>query len=284
MHHILLPTDFSNAAKNAVDYAFSFFLEAPCTFHFLNTYTPDLIHSRVMALASSGSPEEDAMQMASEQGLRNLIDSLVDEYPASGFHYNTVSSFNLLTEEIKEQVELHDIDLVISGTTGASGLKEVFLGSNTVRILKAASEKPVLVVPQEARFKKNARIALVTDFCSPYSAFQIESILEFQKRLEGSLEVMHIGNSEGLTAFQELHRHQLFLELERLEPEMKWKWPQASKAQVIQDYLKQESIDMLIMIRNEHHLVDEWLREPVVKKIAFHTHIPMLVLPAAKGD
>ena len=31
-------------------------------------------------------------------------------------------------------------------------------------------------------------------------------------------------------------------------------------------------------------LVDEWLREPVVKKVAFHTHIPMLVLPAAKGD
>ncbi len=284
MHHILLPTDFSGAAKNAVDYAFSFFKGAPCTFHFLNTYTPDFIHSRVMALASSGSSEEDAMQMASEQGLRDLIESLSEKYPDSGFRYNTVSSFNLLTEEIREQVELHDIDFVISGTTGASGLKEVFLGSNTVRILKAASSNPVLVIPHEARFKKNARIALVTDFCSPYSVSQIQSILEFQKRLEGSLEVMHIGNPEGLTGFQELHRHQLFMELERLEPEMKWKWPQGSKAQVIQDYLKQESIDMLIMIRNEHHMVDEWLREPVVKKVAFHTRIPMLVLPPAKSD
>ncbi|MEJ2584632.1 MAG: universal stress protein [Robiginitalea sp.] len=284
MHHILLPTDFSKAAQNAVDYAFSFFRGASCTFHFLNTYTPDFIHSRVMALASSGSSEEDAMQVASEQGLRNLISTLAAQYPESGFEYNTVSSFNLLTEEIREQVELHDIDFVISGTTGASGLKEVFLGSNTVRILKAASETPVLVIPQEARYKKNARIALVTDFCSPYSASQIESILQFQQSLEGSLEVMHIGNPEGLTGFQELHKHQLFLELERLEPQMQWKWPQASKSQVIQDYLKKESIDVLIMIRNEHHLVDEWLREPVVKKVAFHTRIPMLVLPAAKTD
>ena len=284
MHHILLPTDFSKAAQNAVDYSFAFFKEASCSFHFLNTYTPDFIHSRVMALASSGSSDEDAMQMASEQGLRNLIETLGDQYPDSGFEYHTVSSFNLLTEEIREQVEMHDIDLVISGTTGASGLKEVFLGSNTVRILKAASESPILVIPQEARFRKNGRIALVTDFCCPYSASQIESILEFQKRLQGSLEIMHIGNPEGLTGFQELHKHQLFLELERLEPEMRWKWPQASKAQVIQDYLKQESIDMLIMIRNERHLVDEWLREPVVKKVAFHTRIPMLVLPAAKSD
>ena len=284
MHHILLPTDFSKAAQNAMDFSFSFFRGASCTFHFLNTYTPDFIHSRVMALASSGSPEEDAMQVASEQGLRNLINSLADEHPDSGFDFRTVSSFNLLTEEIREQVELHDIDLIISGTTGASGLKEVFLGSNSVRILKAASESPILVIPQEARFRKNGRIALVTDFCSPYSASQIESILEFQKRMDGSLEVMHIGNPEGLTGFQELHKHQLFLELERLEPHMKWMWPQASKAQVIQNYLQQESIDMLIMIRNEHHLVDEWLREPVVKKVAFHTRIPMLVLPAAKGD
>lgn len=267
-----------------MDYAFSFFRGTTCAFHFLNTYTPDFIHSRVMALASSGSPEEDAMQVASEEGLRNLIDTLADQYPDSGFVYNTVSSFNLLTEEIREQVELHDIDLVISGTTGASGLKEVFLGSNTVRILRAASESPVLVIPQEARFREKARIALVTDFCSPYSASQIESILQFQKRLEGTLEVMHIGNPDGLTGFQELHKHQLFLELERFEPRMQWKWPQASKAQVIQDYLKKDHIDVLIMIRNEHHLVDEWLREPVVKKVAFHTRIPMLVLPPAKSD
>ncbi len=284
MQHILLPTDFSKAAQNAVDYAFSLFNGSTCAFHFLNTYTPDFIHSRVMALASTGSPEEDAMQVASEEGLRNLIDSLADQYPDSGFEYNTVSSFNLLTEEIREQVELHNIDLIVSGTTGASGLKEVFLGSNTVRILRTASETPVLVIPQEARFREKARIALVTDFCSPYSAPQIESILQFQKCLEGSLEVMHIGNLEGLTAFQELHKHQLFLELERFEPKMRWTWPQASKAQVIQNYLKDEAIDMLIMIRNERHLVDEWLREPVVKKVAFHTRIPMLVLPAAKSE
>lgn len=85
MQHILLPTDFSKAAQNAVDYAFSFFRESSCAFHFLNTYTPDFIHSRVMALASSGSPEEDAMQVASEEGLRNLIDSMSDQYPDSGF-------------------------------------------------------------------------------------------------------------------------------------------------------------------------------------------------------
>lgn len=279
MHHILIPTDFSSTAQNAVDYAFSFFRDEASSFHFLNTYTPDFIHSRVMALTHGGSPREDAMQAASEKGLRQLIDTLEVRYPGTGHQFQTVSSFNLLSEEIREQVDLHNIDLIISGTTGASGLKEVFLGSNTVRILKAADDRPVLVIPREYKFKTGVKLAVVTDFGGPYTAPQISAILEFQKRLGGTLQVMHIGNPEGLSGFQELHKHQLCMELERLKPEMKWRQPQASKAEAIQEYIRDESVGMLIMIRNEHHFVEEWLREPVVKKIAFHTRIPMLVLP-----
>ncbi len=279
MHHILIPTDFSGTAQSAVDYAISYFKGERCVFHFLNTYTPDFVHSRVMALAHGGNQEEDAMQVISEKGLKRLVEDLKAQHPNAGHEFHTVSSFNLLTEEVKEQLSLYPIDMIVSGTTGASGIKEVFLGSNTVRILRATSACPVLVIPKETRFKKGVKIGLVTDFGTPYSASQIEAILEFQTRLDATLEVMHIGGPEGLTGFQELHKHQLFLELERGNPEMKWRTPMASKSEVIENYLEEASIGMLIMIRNDHHLVDEWLREPVVKKVAFHTDIPMLVLP-----
>ncbi|MCO5724956.1 universal stress protein [Robiginitalea marina] len=281
MRDILIPTDFSPAAQNAVDYAFSLFRGESCAFHFLNTYTPDFIHSRVLALTHSGSLEEDPMQSASEEGLKNLVADLASRYPNSGHEFRTVSSFNLLTEEIREQLELQGIDLVLSGTTGASGLKEVFLGSNTVRILKAVTDTPVLVVPQESKWKRPAKIGMVTDLFSPYTAKQIETILFFARQLRARVEVMHIGSPDGLNAFQELHKHQLFLELERLEPKMHWRWPQGSKTAVIEEYLGHEKVDLLIMIRNDHHLVEEWVREPVVKKIAFHTRVPMLVLPPA---
>ena len=280
MHHILIPTDFSGTAQNAVEYVLSCYRGARCAFHFLNTYTPDFVHSRVMALAQSGNQGDDAMQVVSEKGLRRLVEDLEARYPNSGHEFHTVSSFNLLTEEVKEQLSLYPMDMIVSGTNGASGLREVFLGSNTVRILKAASKCPVLVIPRETRFKKGVKIGLVTDFGAPYSADHIEAILDFQYRLGASLEVMHIGGPEGLTGFQELHKHQLFLELERGNPKIKWYTPLTSKSEVIEDYLEDASIGMLIMIRNDHHLVDEWLLEPVVKKVAFHTEVPMLILPA----
>ncbi|MDM9630338.1 universal stress protein [Robiginitalea aurantiaca] len=279
MHHILIPTDFSGTALNAVNYALSFYKGERCAFHFLNTYTPDFVHSRVMALAHGGNQAEDAMQMASEEGLRNLIESLSAQEMYSHHEFHSVSSFNLLSEEVKEQVAHYPIDMIVSGTTGASGIKEVFLGSNTVRILRAASDRPVLVIPRAARFRDAIKIGLVTDFGVPYSSDQIEAILEFQNKLDAQLEVMHIGSPASLTGFQELHKHQLFLELERAAPRMRWCKHQSSKAQAIEDYLESSSVEMLIMIRNDHHLVDEWLREPVVKRVAFHTNVPMLVLP-----
>lgn len=279
MHHILIPTDFSGTAHSAVDYALSYFKGEPCVFHLLNTYTPDFVHSRVMALAHGGNQEEDAMQVISEKGLKKLVEDLQADNPNSGHEFHTVSSFNLLTEEVKEQLSMYPIDMIVSGTTGASGIKEVFLGSNTVRILRAASSCPVLVIPKETRFEKGVKIGLVTDFGTPYSATHIEAVLDFQTRLDATLEVMHIGGPDGLTGFQELHKHQLFLELERGNPGMKWRTPMASKSEAIEEYLQEASVGLLIMIRNDHHLVDEWLREPVVKKVAFHTDIPMLVLP-----
>ncbi len=40
MKNILLPTDFSRNAWNAIAYALHFLKDEPCIFYLLNTYTP----------------------------------------------------------------------------------------------------------------------------------------------------------------------------------------------------------------------------------------------------
>ncbi|MCJ7759202.1 MAG: universal stress protein, partial [Gillisia sp.] len=39
MKKILLPTDFSETARNALEYALNFYKGEPCTFYFLSIYT-----------------------------------------------------------------------------------------------------------------------------------------------------------------------------------------------------------------------------------------------------
>lgn len=281
IEQLLIPTDFSETARNATDYALAFFSGSGCAVHFLNTYTPDFVHSRVMAVTHQTAYEEDQMERFSRDGLEHLVHRYSRSALGKGFHFTTTSSFNLLTEEIRQQVGLRGIDLIVSGTSGASGLKEVFLGSNTVRMLRVAAETPVLVVPREARFKKIRRVGFVTDFNRPYTVPQLEWVHEIVSRFSAQLEIMHIGRPEYQTDLQGFHRKQLLLELDSLKPNMCWIAPEAGKTQVIERYIADSGLDLLIMVRNEHSALEELLREPVVKRVAFHTQVPMLVLPPA---
>ena len=281
MERILIPTDFSRAAGNATDFALSLFKGRQCTFQFLNTYTPDFINSRVMAVTPITGLEEDHMQRHSEEGLAYLVERLERKYPDSGFAYETYSSFSLLPEEIRERVNLGQTDLIVSGTTGASGLKEVFMGSNTVRILKAADNCPVLVVPEESRFKKPKKVGFATDFSRPFTGRQLEQIHFYTSCFHSSLEVIHIGTEDALSSLQRFHKKELFLELDPLKPIMRWLNAESSKAAALQRFIDDSSLDLLILVRNERSPVEELLREPVVKRMAFHIRVPMLVLPQA---
>lgn len=282
MNRILIPTDFSETATNAVEYGLKIFEKQPAYFYFLNTYTPDFIHSRVMALAHGSDQDADRAQLESEQGLANLVGNITNRYPGRPHQFSSISSFNLLTEEVREQICLKNIDLLISGTTGASGLRELFLGSNTVRILRTASDIPVLIVPREARFKKGVKIGLITDYSNLYSESHLNTIRFFTEILEAELHVMHIGEPTLLSGKRHFNRKQLLQEMESLKPYSDWYEYAEGKAESIRRYIEKSNIGFLMMIRNEHSLISDWVREPVVKRMAFHVEIPFLVMQPSR--
>lgn len=56
------------------------------------------------------------------------------DFHNANHHFQTLSSFSLLVDAVLEMVDAHEIDLIVAGTKGASGMEEVSIGSNTVRI------------------------------------------------------------------------------------------------------------------------------------------------------
>lgn len=68
---------------------------------------------------------------------------------------------------LESQIESQRPDLIVMGTKGASGLKKIFIGSNTVKVI-ANTEVPVLVIPETARFEEfnrtgKNRVVFATD-------------------------------------------------------------------------------------------------------------------------
>lgn len=152
MKNILIPTDFSKNAWNAVSYAMEFFKEQRCTFYFLHTYTPSFYRMDYVLGGPSFSAIPDKGLDISQAGLERTIEKVRTGYANPRHTYEMMSAFNILTDEINELTVAKDIDMVVMGTQGATGAKELFLGSNTVYVIRKA-RVPVLVIPEKFKFK-----------------------------------------------------------------------------------------------------------------------------------
>lgn len=279
MKNILLPTDFSENAWNATRYAIELYKNRPCRFYFLNTYTPAIVHSRFMAASIHGGMLEDSIRSQSEGGLQDLLDRVQGDCKYPHHEFETVSSFSLLTDAIIDLVDSVGIDLVVTGTKGASGFDEVFLGSNTVRIIKSVSKCPVLVVPENFEYQKPSKIAFATDFNRSFSMDVIKPLTSLAKNLDAEVHVVHINESDDLDKFQQANKNILDDFLSPIDHQFHWMSYFAGKSDVMQYFLEEYKMDMFALINYKHGFLEELVHEPVVKRVAFHTQIPLLVLP-----
>lgn len=218
MKNILIPTDFSENAWNAARYAIELFKNEKCIFYFLNVYTPAIASSRFMAANFDGAAIEDGAHQYSERGLKALVRDIKKINTNPQHHFKTISSFSFLVDEIKETVENHHIDLIVTGTKGASGMEEVFMGSNTVRIIKSIKNCPVLAIPQHLEFVTPSEIAFATDFNRFYAQSELQPLIDMAKAFDAAIRIVHVQYEiKALTELQQFNLSMLRKYLNNVE-------------------------------------------------------------------
>ncbi len=280
MKNILLPTDFSDNAWNATKYAIELFEDEKCVFHLLNTYTPAIASSRFMATSLSGSQLEDSARSNSENGLKNVLRKIKGIFNNQLHSFKTICSFSLLADEIKEVVESQVIDLIVTGTKGASGLEEVFMGSNTVRIIKSVKNCPVLAIPQRFNYHRPTEIAFATDFNRFYTQSELQPIIDLADSFRATIRIVHVQYEiKALTEIQQFNLNMLRKYLNGVEHYLHTVSELNSVSKTLEVFAKELDIHLLAMLNYQHSYMEKMTREPVVKRLAFHTQIPLLVIP-----
>ena len=280
MKNILIPTDFSENAWNAARYAIELFKNERCVFHVLNTYTPAIANSRFMAAAMEGGMLENGAQLSSKKGLQNFITRVGDKFNNPKHSFKTISSFSFLADEIKETIEEYYIDLVVMGTKGASGIEEVFMGSNTVRIIKSVKNCPVLVVPQNFKFVTPTEIAFATDFNRFYTKSELKPLVEIAKAFHATIRIVNVQYKiKALTELQKFNLSMLRKYLGSVAHYVHTVSELNSISTSLEVFTQELDIHLLAMLNYQHSYMEKMTREPVVKRLTFHTQIPLLVLP-----
>ena len=280
MKNILIPTDFSENAWNATCYAIELFKNETCVFHLLNTYTPAIASSRFMAASIDGGVLENGAQLGSKRGLQSVVDRIHKVYDNPKHSFKVSSSFSFLVDEIKETIEEQNIDLVVTGTKGASGLEEVFMGSNTVRIIKSVKHCPVLAVPQNFDFVTPNEIAFATDFNRFYTKSELQPLQDMAETFDATIRIVHVQYEiKALTELQQFNLNMLRKYLGEVEHYVHTVSELNSISKTLEVFAEELDIHLLAMLNYQHSYMEKMTREPVIKRVAFHTQIPLLVIP-----
>lgn len=175
MKNILVPTDFSTCAMHAMDLGLALAEYLDATLHFYTSMddTQDFPNGGDRPLKS------DLAKKDFTESVNLLFNKWQNEAFVRNVRLKCVCTGDPLIDSVKAYVEKNDIDFVVMGSHGRSGISEILIGSNTVKLVRCL-HVPVFVVKQPI---KNYRFKNVI-FASNFLEEEKESFLEFLKFIQ----------------------------------------------------------------------------------------------------
>ncbi|AUC81155.1 universal stress protein [Lacinutrix sp. Bg11-31] len=278
MKRILLPTDFSDNASSAISYAVQLFKDIECKFYFLHAYTPTAIYAGNIADSYAALKIFEIEKENINLNFKKTEESIKKEFSNNKHTFTSISAFNLLVPEMKELIEENDIDLVIMGTKGATGAKEIFLGSNTMYAIKKI-KCPVIAVPSGYKYQQPKEILFPTDYKVEKSNRYLEFVREICS-LHGSK--LHFLNAYYHVPLEENQKRvKVFLDAFFIDNVHEFHLGEDQDLiDVIETFQINKKINFLVMIHNKHSFFENLLFKPIINKMVYHTNVPFLVIPS----
>ena len=212
MKNILLPTDFSENSWNAIKYALEFYQKTTCNFYLLHvTLISNYTGSASPLIPPSDSLEKLYLKQTKDQ-LKKLLKEIKKLPVNTKHHFFPLSTFNYFTEAVKDHIEEKNIELIIMGTKGASGLTEIIIGSNTGDLITKV-KCPVLMVPENSKYKEPKEIAFPTDYNIFYQPKILNTISEFAKMYDSSVRILHIAKKRETLNNSQIENKEFFKKL-----------------------------------------------------------------------
>ncbi|MFM7896967.1 MAG: universal stress protein [Flavobacterium sp.] len=185
MKRILVPTDFSKHAEYA--------LKVAAQIAKRNDGEIFLLH--MLELPSAGN---DALSRAHDipelMFFKNAavakLDDLMNSSYLDGVKISRIIQFEMAFEGIIKNGEAHNVDLIVMGSHGASGFQEMFIGSNTEKVVRN-SNVPVLVIKREEDNFNASKFVFASDFSEEIKK-PFEKVVEFANKFNAHLHLVNV--------------------------------------------------------------------------------------------
>ncbi|MBA2746666.1 MAG: universal stress protein [Flavisolibacter sp.] len=282
MKNILVPTDFSDNALKATMYGCEIALKRGAKVHLL--HAAEMGHEAFYQPVSMYEKYNNLVLDENKERINTLRSLLQKNYPGCSFITTIDAQAGVAAAVIKYSTE-KDIDLVVMGTQGASGIKAVVMGSVATSVM-SASKVPVLAIPTDHVPDAPQNILLATNSFEKDLTLT-NPLMNLVKLLGCTLHVVvfidkanadaadYVGNMAKMEQYKTfLHQHypRLSIVSHVIEGE--------SLEDSIELYSLRNNIGMIALISHKKSFLERLFQQSVTRKMAFHSKIPILSIPA----
>lgn len=258
---VILLTDFSEPAKNAIRYAVDAFGE-DVEYNLVNSYYARTSSATLLDL-------NDMLAKESEQGLAEELEWIRGNYPNLNLNINTHSIFGSPIDAIKKLKRTHESDLVVMGTKGSSGVDAILFGSVASSVIRA-TVIPVISVPPSSRFKGFDELVFASDGKEINNLNIFEPIEKIQKQFNSQVDVFSVEvNGKRIShaglAFNIQNAHYSTEKNENI-------------AEAITGFCKEKEADLLVILPKHTGFFDRLFHKSISKELIEQANMPILAL------
>jgi nucleotide-binding universal stress UspA family protein len=260
MRVVVIPTDFSENAYNALACAIQYFEHEETKFI--------LVHGC------------EIQEEVDQKNVEELFDHLLErvEY----LTYNPLHTFEKkvfnahLILPLKELITIENVDLIVMGTQGKMADRKMSFGGNTLQVIKQVT-CPVLAIPLELDFKSPSTILFPTELQAPFVDRELEMLSTIARNNASQVKLLHIATASQLSDQQQDLKND-FLSRFRESEIIYHHQDHIDATTVINNMIATDDVDLLVLTNSKHSFLESYLRVAAIDSLGLHLKIPFLIL------
>jgi len=271
MKTILFPTDFSDNANHAMQYALQLAKDFEAHLHIINTY--QIPYATAVPTAHHLI---DALRKNAVDELNSCVMNIKSNHNYNNLSITSKAIAGDLLNAIAEIESNTSIDLIVLGTKGASGIKEVLIGSNAEQVVYH-SKTSVLVVPENAPKFSFENVALATDLVPIPDTTIFNAFLTLCQNYASKIDVVYIEQSN----ISEIEKH---TEKDNITDLLKKNNPSfhliinASIIDGLNKFVEENNSNILGLVSRKYSFFDNIFHKSITNKLTCHTKLPIFVI------
>jgi nucleotide-binding universal stress UspA family protein len=277
MKKILVPTDFSKHAEYALNVAAQLAQKKEAEIYLLHVIelpvhtASDIVHGT--PISTGAMPEALFFIKLAEKKLNKLL----EEPYLKAIKIHKILERQSVFASIADVAEKHHIDLIVMGSEGATGLKEMFVGSNTEKVVRHANT-PVLVIKKPHNHFTIKKMVFATNL-EETSVTAFKKVKQIANFFKADIFLLYVNTPNSFNTSAEIdEKMKTYIEKENISITSFEVYNHHKVEWGILNYAQKIEADVIAMATHGRKGLSHFFNGSISEDLANHAHRPVLTL------